>query len=308
MKISRTLVLGGRGLVGSAIVRELNQQGIEVLAPSRSELNLLDQKMVNDYFSDKRPNMVYLAAAKVGGIKANDSYRADFIFENLQIQNNVFGAAFHSKVEKLLFLGSSCIYPKFAEQPIREESLLTGPLEPTNEPYAIAKIAGLKLAESFRRQYGRNFFSAMPTNLYGVNDNFDPQNSHVIPGLIRRMYEAKLNGDSSFEVWGTGTPRREFLYVDDLARACVLLMSKNPDDIPLWINIGTGEDISIYDLAHLIREVVGYQGQIIFNSSFPDGTPRKLLSVDKIRSMGWEPIVSLREGLQLTYESFLRTR
>lgn len=304
MKAKKILVLGGRGLVGSSIIRELAADASAVLAPTSKELDLKHQQNVLDYFSEHRPQQVYLAAAKVGGIKANNTYRADFLVENLQIQSNVFEAAFKYDVDKLLFLGSSCIYPKMAPQPIKEEYLLTGPLEFTNEPYAIAKIAGLKLAENFRRQYGKKYFALMPTNLYGVNDNFDAENSHVIPGLMHRMHQAKLNCQKQFVVWGSGNPKREFLYVDDLARACVAIMNDSRE-LPFWLNVGTGEDIAIRDLANLIKEVVGYEGNLEFDSSQPDGTPRKLLDVSLIKGLGWKPRVGLREGLEKTYEFYL---
>lgn len=299
----KTLVLGSRGLVGSAIIRALEAQGERPLAPIRQELDLLNQQATLSYFEQHRPDVVYLAAAKVGGIQANNTYRADFIFENLQIQNNVFNAAFKTGAKKLLFLGSSCIYPKNCPQPIKEEYLLTAPLEPTNEPYAIAKIAGLKMAESFRKQYGCHYISLMPTNLYGENDNFHPENSHVIPGLIRRMHSVMKEGGTEFEVWGTGTPRREFLYVDDLARACLHVMNYG-GELPDWMNVGTGEDISIAELAQKIADIMGFKGKIIFNKSYPDGTPRKLLDVTKIKSLGWSPKISLDEGLKKTIEYF----
>lgn len=303
----KTLVLGSRGLVGSAIIRALEAQGERPLAPIRQELDLLNQQATLSYFEQHRPDVVYLAAAKVGGIQANNTYRADFIFENLQIQNNVFNAAFKTGVKKLLFLGSSCIYPKNCPQPIKEEYLLTAPLEPTNEPYAIAKIAGLKMAESFRKQYGCHYISLMPTNLYGENDNFHPENSHVIPGLIRRMHSVMKEGGTEFEVWGTGTPRREFLYVDDLARACLHVMNYG-GELPDWMNVGTGEDISIAELAQKIADIMGFKGKIIFNKSYPDGTPRKLLDVSRIKSLGWKPEVSLKDGLKKTIDYYLRTR
>lgn len=305
---SKILVLGGRGLVGSALIRELQLRGSKaVLAPTRLELDLLDQVKTLNYFESHKPDQVYMAAAKVGGIQANNTYRADFIFENLQIQNNVFNAAFKTGVKKLLFLGSSCIYPKNCPQPIKEEYLLTAPLEETNEPYAIAKIAGLKTAESFRKQYGCNYFSVMPTNLYGINDNFHPENSHVIPGLIGRMHKTILDEKSEFEVWGTGAPKREFLYVDDLAKACIHIMNYE-GEVPDWMNVGAGEDISIAELAQMIADIMGFKGKIVFNTKYPDGTPRKLLDVSKIKSLGWKPEVSLKEGLKKTIEFYLSTR
>lgn len=304
-KTDSILILGSLGLVGSAIVRELKSRGfLNLLTPARSELNLLNQQSVLDYFAKNKPQHVFLAAAKVGGIHANNTYRADFIWENLAIQNNVFEASFKNKVDRLLFLGSSCIYPKNAPQPMKEESLLTSPLEPTNEPYAIAKIAGLKTAESFRRQYGCHYYSVMPTNLYGVNDNFHLENSHVIPGLIARMSEAKKNGESTFAVWGTGNPRREFLYVDDMARACIHVMNLE-GNIPDLINIGTGEDISIRELAFLIKDLLEYKGDIVFNPNQPDGTLRKLMDVSRIHSLGWRHEIALQTGLKKTIEFYL---
>lgn len=297
-KNARILILGGRGLVGSALIRELKRQSYSnILAPTHSELDLLNQQKTLDYFNEKRPEHVFDAAAKVGGIQANNNYRADFIFQNLAIQNNLFEAAFKYEVQKFLFLGSSCIYPKLCPQPIKEEYLLTGELEQTNEPYAIAKIAGLKMAESFRRQYGKNFFAVMPTNLYGINDNYHKENSHVIPGLIARMSETIKENKTQFEIWGTGKPKREFLYVDDLARACVFLMQTNKE-LPYWINVGTGEDVSIKELASMIAELMGFSGQLVFNTKYPDGTPRKLLDVSKIKELGWKPEITLKEGLK----------
>lgn len=305
-KTDKILILGSRGLVGSAIVRELKKQGfINLLTPVRPELDLLKQNDVLNYFETHKPNHVFLAAAKVGGIHANNTYRADFIFENLSIQNNVFEASFKHNVDRLLFLGSSCIYPKNAPQPITEDSLLTSPLEQTNEPYAIAKIAGLKMAESFRRQYGKNWFSVMPTNLYGEYDNFHPENSHVIPGLIARMKKAMDENSPTFAVWGTGNPRREFLYVDDMARACIHVM--NQKDISFdYMNIGTGVDISIKELAFMIKDLIGYKGDIVFNPNQPDGTMRKLLDVSKIHSLGWKHEVELREGLKKSIDFYLK--
>ncbi|MCB9062383.1 MAG: GDP-L-fucose synthase [Halobacteriovoraceae bacterium] len=298
-KTDRILVLGPKGLVGSAIVRELKRLSYkDILTPDRTTLDLTQQKEVLSYFETYKPHYVFLAAAKVGGIMANNIYRADFIHQNLMIQNNVFEAAHINKVKRLLFLGSSCIYPKECPQPMKEESLLTGPLEPTNEPYAIAKIAGLKTAESFRRQYGDQFYSVMPTNLYGVNDNYDLENSHVIPGLIARFFKAKSDGDKTFKVWGSGMPKREFLYVDDMARACVYVMNYT-NELPDLINIGTGEDISIKDLAIMLKDKVGFEGELLFDTSKPDGTMKKLLDISKIKSLGWAPEVSLDEGLNL---------
>lgn len=302
---SKILVLGARGLVGSAIKRQLESRFKgNLLTPLREELDLFSQSAVLNYFNNHKPTHVFFAAAKVGGIHANNTYRADFIHQNLLIQANVFEASFKNKVEKLLFLGSSCIYPKNAPQPISEDSLLTAPLEATNEPYAIAKIAGLKTAESFRRQYGCQYYSVMPTNLYGENDNYHPENSHVIPGLIARMKKAKDDKEKEFLVWGTGNPRREFLHVDDMARACVFVM-ETQKNVPDLINIGTGEDISIRELAFMIKEIIGFQGEIKFDPSQPDGTMRKLLDVSKIHSMGWKHQISLREGLERTIANYL---
>lgn len=290
-------MLGGRGLVGSAIKRALEKDHYsQILAPTREQLNLHSQQQVRDFFATHRPDYVFLAAAKVGGIVANNTYPADFIHQNLLLQTNVFTAAFEYQVRKLLFLGSSCIYPANCPQPIREEYLLSGPLEPTNQAYAIAKIAGLKTAESFRRQYGREFISAMPTNLYGEYDNFHPENSHVIPGMIQRLQGVIDRQEKIFTVWGSGRPRREFLYVDDLARACVFLMNY-PGPLPDFINVGTGEDLTIAELAHLLTRLMGFSGEIIFDPARPDGMMRKVLDVSKIRSLGWSPQISLEEGL-----------
>lgn len=303
-KGQKTLVLGSRGLVGSALANELKIQGFSsLLTPPRAELNLLDQKAVEKYFHDHKPDTVYLAAAKVGGILANSTYSADFIFENLQIQQNVFSAAFKHMTPNLLFLGSSCIYPKLAPQPLKEEYLLTSPLEETNEPYAIAKIAGLKTAESFRKQYKLNWLSVMPTNLYGINDNFHLSNSHVIPGLIARLHLAMKKDESVFEVWGSGKPRREFLYVEDFARACIHYMNTNVKK-PDWVNVGSGTDIEISELAKLIANKMGFKGKLVFDTSKPDGTPRKLLDISKITSTGWEPRINLDEGLDIVIEAF----
>jgi GDP-L-fucose synthase len=299
-KNSKIFIAGAGGMVGSALVRELKRKGFDnLLTPNRKELNLLSQSDVLKYFNSHRPDYVIDAAAKVGGIHANNTYRADFIFQNLCMQNNLFQGAFENGVENFLFLGSSCIYPENAPQPMTEECLLTSPLAPTNEPYAIAKIAGLKLAESFRKQYGKNYFSAMPTNLYGVNDNFHPENSHVIPALVQRLDKIIKANEKVFEVWGTGTARREFLYVDDLAAACVyLLQSKN--EIPNLINIGFGSDVTISELAKLLAEVMGFKGEIKFNATYPDGTMKKLMDSSKILKLGWKPQVSLRDGLEKT--------
>ena len=296
-KGQKILVLGGRGLVGSAIIRQLKSEGFtDILSPTSKELNLLEQADVRNYFKEHLPEIVVLAAAKVGGILANNTYRADFIFENLGIQQNVFEACFKNKVEKLLFLGSSCIYPKECPQPMKEEYLLTDYLEPTNEPYAIAKIAGLKMAESFNRQYGTKYYSVMPTNLYGINDNYDLEKSHVIPGLIARMDLAIKSGEKEFKIWGTGKPRREFLYVDDMARACLHVLNIE-GEVPDLINIGTGEDISIGEVAGMIAEKMGFKGKLVFDTTKPDGTMKKLLDVSRVKSLGWTPEVSLSDGL-----------
>lgn len=301
---SKILILGARGMVGSAIKRQLTGLATNcLLTPSSKELNLTRQVDVETYFKQNRPEYVFMAAAKVGGIHANNTYRADFIMDNLLIAANVTKACHEFKVKRLQFLGSSCIYPKLCPQPIKEEYLLTGELEATNEPYAIAKIAGLKLAENYKRQYGDNFHSLMPTNLYGSGDNYHPENSHVIPALIRRMHETIEKGLNTFTVWGTGTPRREFLNVDDLARACVHVMSLPTVDFD-WMNVGCGEDLTIGELAKLIAELMGFKGEIIFDTSKPDGTPRKLLDISKIQSLGWKPEISLREGLKAAIEDF----
>jgi GDP-L-fucose synthase len=297
-------VAGHRGLVGSAIVRELGRQGYANLVLSGSaEVDLRRQADVEGFFERERPDYVILAAAKVGGIHANDTYPADFIRDNLQIQVNVIDAAWRNGVKKLCFLGSSCIYPKLAPQPMREDALLTGPLEPTNEWYAIAKIAGIKMCQAYRRQYGFNAISLMPTNLYGPGDNFDLQNSHVLPALIRRFHEAKIRGDGEVVIWGTGTPRREFLHVDDLASAVVHLMRTY--DLEELVNVGCGEDIRIVDLAGLVARVVGYEGQVAVDPSRPDGTPRKLLDVSRLTALGWRPGIGLEDGIRSTYQWFL---
>ncbi len=300
-KKEKIYVAGHRGMVGSAIVRKLQQEGFENLVLRTSaELDLRSQEAVDTFFKEYKPDYVFLAAAKVGGIVANNTYRADFLYDNLMIQNNVIHASYKHSVTKLLFLGSSCIYPKFAEQPIKEEYLLTGTLEQTNEPYAIAKIAGLKLCEAYRSQYGSNFISAMPTNLYGPNDNYDLQNSHVLPALLRKMIVAKRTQQAAVEIWGSGTPRREFLHVDDLADACFFLMQEY--DGTEWMNIGVGEDVSIKELAELIKDIVGYEGELQFNTSKPDGTPRKLLDVSKLQNRGWKAKMGLHEGITKVYE------
>lgn len=299
-KNAKIYVAGHNGMVGSAIVRNLSQNGFEnIVYRNSKELNLINQNEVNDFFEKEKPDYVFLAAAKVGGIHANNVYRADFIYQNLMIECNVIHAAFQFKVKKLLFLGSSCIYPKIAPQPLKEEYLLSGFLEYTNEPYAIAKIAGIKLCESYRKQYGCNFISAMPTNLYGPNDNYDLENSHVLPALIRKFHSAKINGDDSVTIWGTGSPKREFLHVDDLAEACFYLL-KNYNEVQI-VNVGTGEDISIFDLAQVVKEVVGFEGKIKKDESKPDGTPRKLMDVSKIHSLGWKHKINLKEGIEKVY-------
>ncbi|GAA4134615.1 GDP-L-fucose synthase [Sphingobacterium kyonggiense] len=304
-KQAKIYVAGHRGMVGSAILRKLQELGYtNLITRTSKELDLRDQQAVKAFFEQEKPDYVFLAAAKVGGIMANNTYRADFIYENLAIQNNVIHYAHESDVKKLMFLGSSCIYPKMAPQPLNEDSLLTGPLEYTNEPYAIAKIAGIKMIESYRLQYGDNYISVMPTNLYGINDNYHPENSHVLPALIRRFHEAKINGTPSVSIWGSGTPLREFMYADDLADACVFLMNNYNEE--QFVNIGVGEDISIKDLALMIKEVIGYEGQLEFDSSKPDGTPRKLMDVSKLKGLGWEAKTNLREGIALAYEDFKR--
>lgn len=291
-------------MVGSAIYRKLQQEGYTNFALRTSkELDLRDQVQVQAFFEEERPDYVFLAAAKVGGIVANNTYRADFLYENLMIQNNVIHSAHLTDVKKLMFLGSSCIYPKMAPQPLKEDYLLTGFLEPTNEPYAIAKIAGIKMCESYRRQYGRNFISVMPTNLYGPNDNYDLQNSHVLPALIRKFHEAKVNGSPSVEVWGTGSPLREFLHADDLAEACYFLMENY--DGEEFVNVGTGEDLSIKELAELVQKTVGYEGELVWNTDKPDGTPRKLMDVSKLHGLGWRHTIELPQGIQQVYEKFV---
>ncbi|MBM5782414.1 MAG: GDP-L-fucose synthase [Pelagibacterales bacterium] len=301
---SKIFVAGHRGMVGSAIVRELQKRGyVNILTKNKSYLNLLDQKEVADFFAKEKPEYVFLAAAKVGGIEANRSQMADFTYENLQIQNNIIHNSYLNKVKRLVFLGSSCIYPKFAPQPIKEEYLLTGELEPTNYGYAIAKIAGVKMCEAYRNQYGCDFVPVMPTNLYGINDNFDLKNSHVLPALLRKFHEAKINNQPFVEVWGSGTPKREFLYADDLAEACVFVM--NNKEIKNLINIGYGSDISISELANLVKNTVGYVGEIKFDPTKPDGTPKKCMDVSKINNFGWKAKTSLEEGLKLVYKWYL---
>ncbi len=303
-KQAKVYVAGHRGMVGSAIVRNLREKGYEnIIGRTSRELDLTVQADVDRFFAEEQPEYVFLAAAKVGGISANNIHPAEFIYENLMIELNTIHSAHKYGVKKLLFLGSSCIYPRMAPQPIKEEYLLTGLLEPTNEAYALAKISGIALCKFYRRQYGCDFISVMPTNLYGTNDNFDLETSHVLPALIRKFHEAKVNGSSEVVIWGTGRPKREFLYVDDLADACVSLMKHYSDE--LHLNIGTGEDIEIGELATLISEVVGYNGKIINDLSKPDGTPRKLLDVNLLKTLGWEPRVSLREGIERVYEWYL---
>jgi GDP-L-fucose synthase len=304
-KTSKIYIAGHTGMVGSAFMRKLVNEGYSNLVTRElEELDLTNQEAVESFFSSERPEYVFLAAAKVGGISANNTYRAQFIYENLMIQSNIIHSSYKFGVKKLLFLGSSCIYPRECPQPIKEEYLLTGPLEKTNEPYAIAKIAGIKMCQAYNAQYGTNFISVMPTNLYGPNDNFDLNNSHVLPALIRKFVEAKRNGDSHVEVWGTGSPRREFLYVDDLADACLFLM--NNYDSSEIVNIGCGEDISIKELAELIKKLVGYEGEIKYDMSKPDGTPRKLLDVSKLKGLGWRPKIDLRTGLIQAIECFCK--
>ncbi len=303
-KDSKIYIAGHRGMVGSAIMRKLEREGYtNIITRTSAELDLRSQQKVADFFDTEKPEYVFLAAAKVGGIVANNTYRADFLYENLQIQNNIIHSSYLNGVKKLMFLGSSCIYPKMAPQPLKEEYLLTGLLEPTNEPYAIAKIAGIKMCDAYRAQYGCNYISVMPTNLYGYNDNYHPQNSHVLPALIRRFHEAKEQQLPVVTIWGSGSPLREFLFADDLAEACYYLM-QNYDEEGL-INIGTGEDISIKDLALLIKQIIGYTGNIDFDSTKPDGTPRKLMDVSKLHSKGWKHRIELEEGIKLAYQDFL---
>lgn len=300
-KNSRIYVAGHRGMVGSAIVRLLDAKGFtNILTSTSKETDLRNQAQVNAFFEKNKPEYVFMAAAKVGGIHSNNTYRAEFLYDNLMIEANIIEASRKNEVEKLLFLGSSCIYPKMAPQPIREEHLLTGTLEYTNEPYAIAKIAGIKLCEAYRDQYGCNFISVMPTNLYGPNDNYDLNNSHVLPAMIRKFHEAKKNGSASVVIWGTGTPRREFMHVDDLADACFFLMENYNEKE--FVNIGFGEDITILDLAKLVKETVGYEGEIIHDLTKPDGTPRKLMDSSKLNGLGWKPATTLAEGIRAVYE------
>ncbi|MFC3198976.1 GDP-L-fucose synthase family protein [Parapedobacter deserti] len=304
-KNSKIYIAGHRGMVGGAIMRYLVSNGYNNLVlRTSSELDLRNQQAVDNFFANERPEYIFLAAAKVGGIVANNTYRADFIYDNLIMEANIIHAAHSHDAVKLLFLGSSCIYPKMAPQPLKEEYLLTGPLEPTNEPYAIAKIAGIKLCEAYRDQYGEDFISVMPTNLYGIGDNYHPQNSHVLPALIRRFHEAKLARQPSVTIWGSGSPRREFLYAEDLAEACVFLMNSYSERG--LINVGTGEDLTIKELAELIKDIVGYRGELLFDTSMPDGTPRKLMDVSRLRSLGWKHRTALNTGIEKAYQDFLR--
>ncbi|MCZ4223898.1 GDP-L-fucose synthase [Pedobacter rhodius] len=303
-KNAKIYVAGHRGMVGSAIYRKLQKEGYtNLLTKTSSELDLRNQQAVTDFFAAEKPDYVFLAAAKVGGIVANNTYRADFLYENLAIQNNVIHNAYLTGVKKLMFLGSSCIYPKLAAQPLKEDYLLTGTLEETNEPYAIAKIAGIKMCDAYRDQYGCNFISVMPTNLYGYNDNYHPQNSHVLPALIRKVHEAKVNGEKQVTVWGSGSPMREFLFADDLADACYFLMENYNE--PSLINIGVGHDLTIKDLALTIAAVLGFEGELVFDASKPDGTPRKLMDVTKLHNLGWKHKIELPEGIALAYEDFM---
>lgn len=300
-KKSKIFVAGHRGMVGSAIVRKLSNEGYDnLILRTSSELDLRNQLAVKKFFEEEKPEYVFLAAAKVGGIVANNTYRGEFIYDNLMIQNNIIHESYKNDVAKLLFLGSSCIYPKLAPQPLQEGSLLTGLLEPTNEPYAIAKIAGIKMCDAYRRQYGCNFISVMPTNLYGPNDNYDLNNSHVLPALIRKFHEAKVSGKNEVVMWGTGSPKREFLHVDDLADACFFLMKEYNEEG--FLNIGVGDDISIYDLAQMISNIVGYQGKIVKDTSKPDGTPRKLMDVSALHTLGWKHKIELEQGIRMVYE------
>lgn len=300
-KLAKIYVAGHRGMVGSAILRKLEKEGYtNIVVRTSAELDLRNQQAVNEFFAADRPQYVFMAAAKVGGIMANNTYRADFIYENLMIESNVIHACFVNKVTKMLFLGSSCIYPKQAPQPLKEEYLLSGYLEPTNQPYAIAKIAGIELCDAYRAQYGCNFISAMPTNLYGPNDNYDLEKSHVLPALLRKFINAERNKLPSVEIWGTGKPRREFLHVDDLANACLFLMD-NYDETGL-VNVGLGEDLTILELATVIKEIVGYEGEIVFNADKPDGAQRKLIDVSKLNSFGWKPSIGLKEGITNVYQ------
>lgn len=304
-KKSKIYIAGHRGMVGSAIYRKLEKEGFtNIITRVSAELDLRNQQQVGDFFANEKPDYVFLAAAKVGGIIANNTYRAEFLYDNLQIQNNVIHSSYVNKVKKLMFLGSSCIYPKMAPQPLKEEYLLTGLLEETNEPYAIAKIAGIKMCDAYRAQYGCSYISVMPTNLYGYNDNYHPQNSHVLPALIRRFHEAKQQNTPTVIIWGTGSPKREFLFADDLADACYYLM-QNYDEQGL-VNVGTGEDLAIKDLALLVKDIIGFTGEIQFDTTKPDGTPRKLMDVSKLHSKGWKHTIQLKEGIKLAYQDFLK--
>lgn len=303
-KDSKIYIAGHRGMVGSAITRHLSNEGFSnLLLRTSKELDLRNQADVFSFFANEKPEYVFLAAAKVGGIVANNTYRADFIYENLAIQNNIIHAAYLQGVKKLMFLGSSCIYPKMAPQPLKEDYLLTGLLEPTNEPYAIAKIAGIKMCEAYRTQYGCDFISVMPTNLYGPNDNYDLQNSHVLPAMIRKFHEAKINQDKAVYLWGSGSPMREFLHADDLANACIFLMHNYSE--AGFVNIGTGTDVSIKTLAEMIKKIVGFEGEIVWDSSKPDGTPRKLMDVSRLHGLGWQHQIELEQGIALAYQDFL---
>jgi len=302
-KSEKIYVAGHRGMVGSAIVRKLKAEGFNnLLLRTSSELDLRNQQMVSDFFAKEKPDYVFMAAAKVGGIQANNTYRADFIYDNIMIQNNVIHESWINGIKKLMFLGSSCIYPKMAPQPLKEEYLLTGLLEPTNEPYAIAKIAGIKMCDAYRAQYGCNFISVMPTNMYGPNDNYDLNSSHVLPALIRKFHEAKIKNEPSVVMWGTGSPRREFMHADDLADACFFLMQQYNEEG--FVNIGTGEDVTIKELALMIKDIVGYQGEIEHDFSKPDGTPRKLMDVSKLHNLGWKARIELKEGIEKVYKEF----
>lgn len=306
-KNARIFIAGHRGLVGSAIWRKLQQQGFtRLIGKTRAELDLLDAKAVGQFFADEKPEYIFDAAAKVGGIHANDSYPAEFLYQNLQIQNNLIHHAYLAKAKKFLFLGSSCIYPKLAPQPMKEESLLTGPLETTNEWYAVAKIAGIKMCQAYRREYGCDFISAMPTNMYGPNDNYDLQNSHVLPALIRKFHEAKVSGAREVVCWGTGSPFREFLYSDDLAEACVFLMQNYSED--QFINIGSGSEITIKELSEMVGKIIGFEGKIVWDTSKPDGTPRKLMDSSRLFALGWKPKINLEEGIRLAYKDFCQKK
>ena len=304
-KQDKIYIAGHRGMVGSAIMRHLQTDGFNnIITRNSSDLDLRNQESVARFFAEEQPDYVFLAAAKVGGIVANNTYRAEFIYDNLMIESNIIHFAYKSGVKKLMFLGSSCIYPKLAPQPMTEDYLLTGPLEQTNEPYAIAKIAGIKMCDAYRDQYGCNFISVMPTNLYGPNDNYDLKNSHVLPALLRKFHEAKESDSAEVVVWGSGTPKREFLYADDLADACVFLM--NTYNEPGLVNVGVGEDVSIKELAQMVKNITGYEGKIVFDSSKPDGTPRKLMNVDKLHRLGWQHRISLKKGIEMVYADFLQ--